>query len=134
MMRAARTIEQWDANDLALTAEETTFDLGADKSYAPRPADYITRKTASSCAPLGTPHPAWTEFLERILPDPELRAFLQRWFGYCLTGLTTEHKFVFAWGTGANGKSTMTDTMAGILGDYVTVADVGTFIAASTER
>jgi putative DNA primase/helicase len=45
-----------------------------------------------------------------------------------------EHKFVFAYGTGANGKSTFTNTIAGIFGDYATVADMGTFIAVSTER
>ena len=48
-----------------------------------------------------TPHPVWTAFLERVAPDPELRAFLQRFCGYCGTGVTTEHKFVFAYGTGA---------------------------------
>src|SRR5439155_13881631 len=37
-------------------------------------------------------------------------------------------------GTGANGKSTFINTVASILGDYATVADVATFIAASTER
>ena len=64
-------------------------------------------------------------------PIPELRAFLQRFIGYCLTGATTEHKFVFAYGTGANGKSTFINTISAILGDYATVADVGTFIAAA---
>jgi putative DNA primase/helicase len=81
-----------------------------------------------------TPHPVWTAFLERVAPDPELRAFLQRFCGYCGTGVTTEHKFVFAYGTGANGKSTFINTIAAILGDYATIADVGTFIASNTER
>ena len=81
-----------------------------------------------------TPHPVWTAFLERVAPDPELRAFLQRFCGYCCTGVTTEHKFVFAYGTGANGKSTFINTIAAILGDYATIADVGTFIASNTER
>ena len=81
-----------------------------------------------------TPHPVWTAFLERVAPDPELRAFLQRFCGYCGTGVTTEHKFVFAYGTGANGKSTFINTIAAILGDYATIADVSTFIASNTER
>jgi putative DNA primase/helicase len=54
--------------------------------------------------------------------------------GYCCTGVTTEHKFVFAYGTGANGKSTFINTIAKIFGDYATVADVGTFIASNHER
>ena len=100
-------------------------------SYAPRPSDYITKIAGVPCAAPGTPHPVWTAFLERIAPDPELRAFLQRFIGYCLTGATTEHKFVFAYGTGANGKSTFINTIAAILGDYATIADVGTFIASN---
>ena len=88
----------------------------------------------TSVAASETPHPVWTAFLERVAPDPELRAFLQRFCGYCCTGVTTEHKFVFAYGTGANGKSTFINTIAAILGDYATIADVGTFIASNTER
>ena len=111
-----------------------TFNLQTGESHAPRPSDYITKLAGSACAPPATPHPIWTAFLERIAPDPELRAFLQRFVGYCLTGITSEHKFVFAYGTGANGKSTFINTIFGIMGDYATVADVGTFIAAATER
>jgi putative DNA primase/helicase len=111
-----------------------TFNLRTGIGRAPNPADYITKKTACAVAPPSTPHPLWTAFLERIAPDPELRAFLQRYVGYCCIGVTTEHKFCFAYGTGANGKSTFTNTIAGILGDYATVADVGTFIASNTER
>ena len=111
-----------------------TFDLRSGTSYAPRPSDYITKLAGTSCAAPGTPHPIWSAFLERIAPDPELRAFLQRFVGYCMTGATTEHKFVFAYGTGANGKSTFIETIMGIFGDYATVADVGTFIAGPNER
>ena len=60
--------------------------------------------------------------------------FLQRYIGYCCTGLTTEHAFVFARGTGANGKSTFINTIVRIFGDYATVADMSTFIASNTER
>jgi putative DNA primase/helicase len=131
--RQASTIEQFDANDSAFNTEAATFHLQTGDSYVPRPDDYITKKSGP-CAPPGSPHPTWTEFLERIAPDPELRAFLQRFIGYCLTGATIEHKFAFAYGTGANGKSTFINTIAGIFGDYATVADVSTFIAANTER
>src|SRR5262249_30247609 len=60
--------------------------------------------------------------------------FLQRYFGYCLTGQTSEHRFVFAYGTGANGKGTLINTISRVLADYATIADVGTFIAATHER
>ena len=48
--------------------------------------------------------------------------------------LLAEHVFVFAYGTGANGKSTFINTIARIFGDYATVADMSTFIASNTEH
>lgn len=62
--------------------------------------------------------PIFRRFLDGILPDGEIQTFLQRWFGYCLTGDTSEQCLVLFHGTGANGKSTLVDTVKWILGDY----------------
>jgi hypothetical protein len=56
----------------------------------------------------------------------ELQQFIQRSFGYCLTGSVLEHAFVFGHGSGGNGKGTMLNTIAWVFSDYVTVADMGT--------
>lgn len=112
-----------------------TFDLRTGVGRTPDPLDYITKKTACRCAPAGTPRPLWTKFLDRVTAgNVELQGFLQRYMGYCCTGFTTEHVFVFAHGTGANGKSTFINTTAGIFGDYATVADMSTFIASNIEH
>jgi putative DNA primase/helicase len=112
-----------------------TYDLRTGIGRLPDPYDYITKKTACRCAPPGTPHPIWTAFLNRITAgDKELQGFLQRWCGYCLTGFTSEHVFVFAYGTGANGKSTFVNTVRNIFGTYATVADMNTFLVSNTER
>jgi putative DNA primase/helicase len=112
-----------------------TYDLHTGTGRAPDPLDYITKKTACSAAPAGSPHPQWTAFLDRITAsNVELQQFLQRYIGYCCTGITSEHKFVFAYGTGANGKSTFINTIVKIFGDYATVADMNTFIVSTAER
>jgi putative DNA primase/helicase len=111
-----------------------TINLNTGISRPPDPNDLITKLAGTWLAEPGTPHPLWSAFLERIAPDPELRAFLQRFVGYCMTGVTIEHKFVFAYGTGANGKSTFINTIIGIFGDYATIADIGTFLACNSER
>ncbi len=112
-----------------------TYDLRTGIGRPPDPLDYITKKTACSVAPAGTPHPLWTKFLYRVTDnDPNLIGFLRRYMGYCTTGFTTEHVFAFAYGTGANGKSTFINTIARIFGDYATVADMSTFIASNTEH
>jgi putative DNA primase/helicase len=112
-----------------------TYDLRTGIGRPPDPLDYITKKTACRCAPPGTPHPQWTKFLNRVTNDnAELADFLKRWCGYCCTGFTSEHVFVFAYGTGANGKSTFVNTIHGIMGSYATIADMSTFLASNSER
>jgi putative DNA primase/helicase len=60
--------------------------------------------------------------------------FLQRVLGYCLTGSTREHALFFLYGTGANGKSVLLNTVAGILGDYHRTAPIETFTASAVDR
>jgi putative DNA primase/helicase len=140
--RQAATLDQFDADEWLfnsategdmLTAQ--TFDLRKGMGRSPNPGSFITKKTACAAAPPGTPHPIWTTFLDRITASNiELQTFLQRFMGYCCTGDTSEHVFIFAYGTGANGKGTFINTILNIFGDYGTVADVGTFIASNQER
>jgi putative DNA primase/helicase len=151
-IRIVATMEQFDANPWLLNAENGTIDLQTGIERPADPNDYITKKTGCVIAPKGTPHPLWTEFLNRVMGfDPkmigtaeevktikdaaaELIKFLQRYIGYCLTGLTIEHRFVFAHGTGANGKGTFLNTIVKVLGDYATTATMETFIASQHER
>jgi putative DNA primase/helicase len=133
--RLAATTAQWDAAPLLFNSADSTVDLRTGADRAPDPSDYLTKRAACAAAPRGTLHPLWSEFLARITDgDVELQAFLQRYVGYCCSGLTTEHAFVFAYGTGANGKGTFINTVRSVLGDYATVADMNTFLASKTER
>lgn len=68
--------------------------------------------------------PRFNLFLKRVLPDPEVRAFLQRFMGLCLTGLTREQVLVFFHGSGRNGKSTFVDLVARVIGDYAVTLDI----------
>jgi putative DNA primase/helicase len=97
-----------------------------------RPADYLTKQTA--VAP-GGECPLWNAFVRRITGNNDaLIRFLQRWWGYCLTGSVREHALSFGYGLGANGKSVMTSTIVGILGDYATTAPIETFTVTNTEQ
>ncbi|WP_168797901.1 DNA primase family protein [Pacificoceanicola onchidii] len=67
--------------------------------------------------------PRFDAFMRRVQPDPEMRAFLQRWWGLCMTA-TPVQKFVFQYGKGANGKSVLSDLMNRLLGDYATTVKI----------
>jgi len=68
--------------------------------------------------------PLFLKSLERVQPSAEMRRFLQRWFGYSMTGLTSEQKFAFFYGSGANMKSVLVDLMAKLMGDYAASAKI----------
>lgn len=78
--------------------------------------------------------PTWLEFLDRVLPDVEVRGFIKRWFGYCLTGITSEQKLVFLYGGGRNGKSTMVDTIADIMADYGSTIPIETLTGSEQRK
>jgi P4 family phage/plasmid primase-like protien len=79
--------------------------------------------------------PAWRSFLEQATAgDRELMGFLQRWFGYCLTGVTGEHALLFVYGPGGNGKGVLLTTAAGILAGYAATAAMDTFTASKGDK
>ena len=79
--------------------------------------------------------PRFLAFLNRITGgDAALVSYLQRVLGYALTGVTREHALFFAYGTGADGKSVLLSTVAGILGEYHRTAPIETFVASNGDR
>jgi putative DNA primase/helicase len=132
--RLAATTDQWDADPWMLNTPGGVVDLCSGEIHSHRPTDYMTKITAVE--PNGA-CPLWRTFLNRIFADDaELIAFVQRVAGYTLTGSTREHALFFGFGTGANGKSVLINTISGILGDYHRnrTAAIETFTASKTER
>lgn len=63
----------------------------------------------------------WLDFLADVQPNPAIREFLQRWWGYSITGHVSEQVLVLHYGTGANGKSTALDIISAVIGDYASI-------------
>lgn len=72
--------------------------------------------------------PQWDNFLDQIIPDKDIQSFLQRYFGYSLTGHTSEQVFVIGQGNGSNGKGTMIDTILDVISDYGKTCESETII------
>lgn len=61
----------------------------------------------------------WLTFLNRIFEsNASVIEYVQKITGQCLTGDASEEQLFIFWGKGANGKSTLIETLAYILGDY----------------
>ncbi len=128
----AATVDVWDADTLQLNTPGGIVDLMTGDIRPCTAAACCTKITA--VAP-GGKCDHWLRFLDRITGNnDELIAYLQRVFGYALTGLTREHALLFFYGTGANGKSTLLNTVVGILNSYAVIAPPETFAESQGER
>jgi putative DNA primase/helicase len=130
--RLAASVDQWDRDPWLLNTPDGTIELQTGRMREHRREDYITKITAVGP---GGDCPRWRRFLSRVTrADDELAAFIQRMLGYSLTGSTQDHALFFCHGGGANGKTVLLSTVAGILGDYHTTAPIETFTASVTDR
>jgi putative DNA primase/helicase len=131
--RHAAISEQWDRDPMKLNTPGGIVDLKTGRLMTHDRHEYCTKITAVT-PEAGQPK-EFLKFLDRIMArDYERVSFLQRLFGYCLTGLTIEQILAFLYGTGANGKSVLIYTIGGILHDYAGTAPMETFIVSSGER
>lgn len=73
--------------------------------------------------------PNWLRFLSSILPDPQVREFLQVLMGLALVGTQLEHVLVIFYGNGRNGKGVFERVMCHVLGDYAVNAARDLFTA-----
>lgn len=109
--------EDLDSEPWVLNTQSGVFDF---RSFTLEPPDPLKRLTR--CVEVGVDRaahsPLWTTFLDRILPDPKVRDFVQRAVGYSFTGSTEEQVLFLCYGTGANGKTVFLETLLSLAGDY----------------
>ena len=106
-----------DQNPWLLNVTNGTIDL-RNGTLQPHDRFNLITKLAPVVYDPEASYPLWFRFLERVQPDAEVRAFLQRLAGYSLTGVIAEHVLPINYGTGRNGKSVYVDTLLHIWGDY----------------
>lgn len=107
-----------DADPWLFTVQNGTLDLRTGELLPHRREDLITKLAPVSFTPDAT-CPTFVAFLNRIMDGNQaLIEFIQRAIGYSLTGSTRERALFILHGTGANGKSTLLETIRALLGDY----------------
>lgn len=111
------TPDELDRDPWLLNTKNGIIDLHTGAIKPHNRDEYIT-KLAPVDYDSGNACPEWLAFLERVLPDPAVREYVQRAIGYSLTGSTVEQCMFIVYGTGRNGKSTFLETIGTMLGDY----------------
>jgi putative DNA primase/helicase len=132
--RHATVPEQYDADLLLLNTPGGTVDL-RDGSIRPHKREDLLTLLTGVAPDHNADDSTWRRFLADItLRDSEVEAYLQRLFGYALTGIVRDHILAFFHGSGANGKSTLIDLMLYVLGDYGKQIPTETLMEARGER
>jgi len=116
-------LAELDSDPWLLNFRNGTVDLRTGKLRKHEPADLCTKIIPFEFEP-DAACPLFKKFLRRIFDNNvALIQFVQRAFGYSLTGSTREQVILVFWGSGANGKSTLLETIRAGLGDYACTAD-----------
>ena len=113
--RHAVSPDQLDSDPWSLNTPAGILDLRAGTVRPHDPTELHTKVTAA--AP-GGECPLFMATLELAQPDSEVRDYLQRFFGYGLTGTSREHILSFWWGGGRNLKGTIAHAVRRAMGDY----------------
>ena len=128
-----------DRDPWLLNFRNGTLDLRTGELRPHHRADFLTKmvhynyNADAEC-------PTFLRFLERIMgggPDASeaaldradrLIAYLQKAFGYALTGVTSEKAVMIFHGSGNNGKSTLLSTFLKILEEYAVLLQIDTLM------
>ncbi len=114
--------ERLNADPYLFNCTNGTYDLSSGEFHPHRRDDLITQVAnvtydAEACCP------KWRKFIELIFEgDADQIRYVAQILGYSLTGDTGEHILPIGFGTGANGKSTLWNTIIDLAGDYGTLA------------
>ena len=116
------TLTQLDSDPWLLNVANGTIDLRTAELRAHDPLDLITQIADVTWSDDAT-CPTWDTFVHGAMGEQlDLVLYLQRWVGYAITGVTTEHALAFFHGGGSNGKSTFINTIRTMMGEYACAA------------
>jgi len=107
-----------DQKPWLLPCANGVVDLKTGKLQDGRPEDYMMRCCPTEYLGIDSDRAAWEKALYEIFEDDELVVeYLQRLFGTAIVGAVYEHVFPVLTGPGGrNGKSTIVETLAMVLG------------------
>ena len=113
----ALTGREWDQNPMLLGCRNGVIDLETGIHRPGKSEDWIKTITPTEWQGTDAPAPTWERFLNEIFGNnAELIAYVQRLFGYAITGKTTQDIFPMLYGQGRNGKGTLLETLRYVLG------------------
>jgi len=128
------SLSAFDRNKLLFNCVNGTLDLECFGLRPHRAEDYIT-KVSRAVYDHEARCPRWEKFVDEVMcGDAETAVFLQKALGYALTGdVSLECFFILYGNTTRNGKTTLSETVAYIMGDYARTIQPQTLARRSSD-
>jgi len=117
---APKSLTAFDRDKMLFNCQNGTFCLNDMMLHPHKPEDYITKISRVKYAE-GAVCERWEQFIGEVMcGDADTARFLQKAYGCSLSGERADMEvfFVLYGNTTRNGKSTLSETIAFILGDY----------------
>lgn len=105
-------IDWFDRDPMQIPCKNGPIDAATGNHSPGRQDQYFMKACPVEYKGVDEPAPRWERFLMEVFEEDEnIIAYLQRLFGYCLTGHITEHVLPIFNGRGRNGKGTIIETI-----------------------
>lgn len=109
--------EKFDCKPWLLACKNGVVNLNTGEVKDGERDEHLTKATPHNFEGMDSPCPVWEQFLDDIfLGKKDLISYVQRLFGYGITGYNSEHILPILHGAGRNGKGTLVETLRYVLG------------------
>lgn len=122
----AASMHDFDQDPALVTVNNGTLNLHTLKLQPHNPDLMLTRKVNADYDPEAS-RGRWDKFMLEVLPDQDVRDYLQRACGYMLLGQMTERVMFLLHGESGSGKTQFLEALCGVLGDFAGVAPASAF-------
>lgn len=110
--------EGFDRKHHLIVTPSEVYDIRCDVVLGHQRGELLTQSTRLDPMSMETYQERWQKFLLEVLGDAETIAYIQRAFGYSLTGFTYAKLLFLLTGPRDSGKSTLVNALANAAGDY----------------
>jgi len=112
--------EEFDQKPMLFPCPNGVIDLETGRIRPGKQSDYLSLSTPVEFRGIDEPAPLWEKTLQEIFnADEEIYAYIQRLFGYAMTGYVHEKAFPVLYGrNGWNGRSLIVETISHVMGTF----------------